>query len=38
MTQLNENKLNALIGKMLGDLSGAFGVPTRLNMVLEARI
>lgn len=28
MTQLDQNKLNALIGKMLGDLGGAFSVPT----------
>jgi 2-polyprenyl-3-methyl-5-hydroxy-6-metoxy-1,4-benzoquinol methylase len=28
MTQLDENKLNALVGKMLGDLGGAFSVPT----------
>ena len=28
MTQLDENKLNAFIGKMLGDLGGAFSVPT----------
>jgi 2-polyprenyl-3-methyl-5-hydroxy-6-metoxy-1,4-benzoquinol methylase len=28
MTQLDEAKLNALIGKMLGDLGGAFSVPT----------
>lgn len=28
MTQLNETKLNELIGKMLGDLGGAFSVPT----------
>jgi hypothetical protein len=28
MTQLNEQKLNAFIGKMLGDLGGAFSVPT----------
>ena len=28
MTQLNEQKFNAFIGKMLGDLGGAFSVPT----------
>jgi len=28
MTQLNEQKLHAFIGKMLGDLGGAFSVPT----------
>jgi SAM-dependent methyltransferase len=28
MTQLNEKKLNEFIGKMLGDLGGAFSVPT----------
>jgi precorrin-6B methylase 2 len=28
MSQLNEQKLNVLIGKMLGDLGGAFSVPT----------
>jgi SAM-dependent methyltransferase len=28
MTQPNEDKLNQLIGKMLGDLGGAFSVPT----------
>jgi hypothetical protein len=28
MTQLNEQKLNQFIGKMLGDLGGAFSVPT----------
>jgi ubiquinone/menaquinone biosynthesis C-methylase UbiE len=28
MTQLDEAKLNAFIGKMLGDLGGAFSVPT----------
>jgi hypothetical protein len=28
MGQPNEDKLNNLIGKMLGDLGGAFGVPT----------
>jgi SAM-dependent methyltransferase len=28
MAQLDENKLNGLIGKMLGDLGGAFSVPT----------
>jgi Methyltransferase domain len=28
MAQLNETKLNELIGKMLGDLGGAFSVPT----------
>ena len=28
MAQLDENKLNAFIGKMLGDLGGAFSVPT----------
>lgn len=28
MPQLDENKLNMLIGKMLGDLGGAFSVPT----------
>src|SRR5882757_195752 len=28
MTQLNEQKFHALIGKMLGDLGGAFSVPT----------
>jgi SAM-dependent methyltransferase len=28
MTQLDENKLNAFIGKMLGDLGGAFSIPT----------
>ena len=28
MTQLDEAKLNAFVGKMLGDLGGAFSVPT----------
>ena len=28
MAQLDENKLNALVGKMLGDLGGAYSVPT----------
>jgi SAM-dependent methyltransferase len=28
MTKLDENKLNAFVGKMLGDLGGAFSVPT----------
>ena len=28
MAQLNEDKLNTLVGKMLGDLGGAFSVPT----------
>jgi SAM-dependent methyltransferase len=28
MEDLNEDKLNALVGKMLGDLGGAFSVPT----------
>jgi hypothetical protein len=28
MAQLDENKLNAFVGKMLGDLGGAFSVPT----------
>jgi hypothetical protein len=28
MAQVNEEKLNAFIGKMLGDLGGAFSVPT----------
>lgn len=28
MTQLNEEKLHAFVGKMLGDLGGAFAVPT----------
>jgi hypothetical protein len=28
MAQPDENKLNAFIGKMLGDLGGAFSVPT----------
>ena len=28
MAQLNENKLNEFVGKMLGDLVGAFSVPT----------
>src|ERR1700728_3188702 len=28
MAQLNEQKFHAFIGKMLGDLGGAFGVPT----------
>ncbi|HEY0418193.1 MAG TPA: SAM-dependent methyltransferase, partial [Acetobacteraceae bacterium] len=28
MTQLDENKLHAFVGKMLGDLGGAFSVPT----------
>jgi SAM-dependent methyltransferase len=28
MTELNEQKFNAFIGKMLGDLGGAFSVPT----------
>ncbi|MGC1579120.1 MAG: class I SAM-dependent methyltransferase [Beijerinckiaceae bacterium] len=28
MAQLDENKLHAFIGKMLGDLGGAFSVPT----------
>lgn len=28
MNPINEDKLNQLIGKMLGDLGGAFSVPT----------
>src|ERR1022692_1954940 len=28
MAQLDENKLHELVGKMLGDLGGAFSVPT----------
>ena len=28
MEQLDENKLNEFVGKMLGDLGGAFSVPT----------
>lgn len=28
MARLDEQKFNALIGKMLGDLGGAFSVPT----------
>jgi hypothetical protein len=28
MADIDENKLNELIGKMLGDLGGAFSVPT----------
>ncbi len=28
MADLNENKLNEFVGKMLGDLGGAFSVPT----------
>ena len=28
MAELDENKLNELVGKMLGDLGGAFSVPT----------
>jgi hypothetical protein len=28
MAQLNESKLNQFVGKMLGDLGGAFSVPT----------
>ena len=28
MAQLDQEKLNAFIGKMLGDLGGAFSVPT----------
>ena len=28
MAQLDENKLNSFVGKMLGDLGGAFSVPT----------
>ena len=28
MAELNENKLNEFVGKMLGDLGGAFSVPT----------
>lgn len=28
MTELNPDKLNVLVGKMLGDLGGAFSVPT----------
>src|SRR5450755_3947171 len=28
MLQINEQKLNTLVGKMLGDLGGAFSVPT----------
>jgi hypothetical protein len=28
MGQLNERKLRSFIGKMLGDLGGAFNVPT----------
>ncbi len=35
MAQLNEDKLNTFVGKMLGDLGGAFSVPTvRLGMRL----
>jgi 2-polyprenyl-3-methyl-5-hydroxy-6-metoxy-1,4-benzoquinol methylase len=35
MSQLNEQKLNAFIGKMLGDLGGAFSVPaTRIGFRL----
>ena len=37
MAQLDENKLNAFIGKMLGDLGGAFSVPTvRVGLRLRA--
>ena len=28
MAQLDQDKLNAFVGKMLGDLGGAFSVPT----------
>jgi hypothetical protein len=28
MAQLDENKLHEFVGKMLGDLGGAFSVPT----------
>ena len=28
MTQVNQDKLHAFVGKMLGDLGGAFSVPT----------
>ena len=28
MAEVNNDKLNALVGKMLGDLGGAFSVPT----------
>lgn len=28
MAQLDENKLHQFVGKMLGDLGGAFSVPT----------
>ena len=28
MADLDENKMNDLVGKMLGDLGGAFSVPT----------
>ena len=28
MTDVNPDKLNALVGKMLGDLGGAYSVPT----------
>ena len=28
MTKLDENKLHEFVGKMLGDLGGAFSVPT----------
>ena len=28
MTQIDENKLHEFVGKMLGDLGGAFSVPT----------
>ena len=28
MAELDTSKLNALVGKMLGDLGGAFSIPT----------
>ncbi|RPI41790.1 MAG: SAM-dependent methyltransferase, partial [Hyphomicrobiaceae bacterium] len=28
MTEVTQEKLNAFVGKMLGDLGGAFSVPT----------
>ena len=36
MAQLDENKLHAFVGKMLGDLGGAFSVPT-VRTRLQAR-
>jgi hypothetical protein len=33
MGQLNERKLQSFIGKMLGDLGGAFNVPRRCGSV-----